>query len=506
MLPRAIGRDYAHPQFPPPIALNDPSPPPVPAQLIRGAIGDFLEAVTKHTETPRELALALGLGVLGTVCQGRFSVRVEDGYFEPLCAWLIAAMEPGNRKTAAMKCATGPLIRWELEKAKAFQKEIKAAESTTKTIKARIDRLRHKAAGADPRQFVQLSKEIEQLEADMPPIPAPPRLMGDDVTPEHLGTLMASQGERLGLIADEGGIFDIIAGRYSNNVPNLDIYLKSYSGSHVRVDRGSRPPIAMDHPLLTVALAPQPDVLRGLADKPGFRGRGLLDRFLYMLPQSQLGYRKLEVRPIRGDVEREYQRAVYELLAVAPAINESGQPVPHVLQCAAEAYQRWKAWQKAVEAMVRPDGKLEGIRGWASKLPGATARVAALMHCAEFTSSAVAHPRIASETMERAISFASILMDHALAVFGSMGAIDAIQAARRLWEVINRARSKIFTARDAWNPLRGTYDRVVAVEDGFEVLIDRNYILPLDTDDERPRKRGRPSRRFIVNPSISEEW
>ena len=79
---------------------------------------------------------------------------------------------------------------------------------------------------------------------------------------------------------DEGGIFDILAGRYSKGVPNLDLWLKGHSVSPLRIDRQdrSRLPIMIDKPHLTVGISPQPDVLASLRDKPGFRGRGLLSQ------------------------------------------------------------------------------------------------------------------------------------------------------------------------------------------------------------------------------------
>ena len=89
-----------------------------------------------------------------------------------------------------------------------------------------------------------------------------------DITPEKLGQTLAENGERLAIVSDEGGVFDIMAGRYSNGVPNLDVYLQSHAGGAVRVDRGNRPPVMMNHPALTIALSPQPDVLRGLTEKP----------------------------------------------------------------------------------------------------------------------------------------------------------------------------------------------------------------------------------------------
>jgi hypothetical protein len=42
----------------------------------------------------------------------------------------------------------------------------------------------------------------------------------------------------------------------------------------------------VQRPCLTIGLTVQPEILQGLAGRPGFRGRGLLARFLYSLPAS----------------------------------------------------------------------------------------------------------------------------------------------------------------------------------------------------------------------------
>jgi hypothetical protein len=69
----------------------------------------------------------------------------------------------------------------------------------------------------------------------------------DDVTAEALTSFLAEQGGRAAVISTEGGIFDIIAGRYSKS-PNMDIYLKGHSGDEVRVDRKGRPPDSFPGP------------------------------------------------------------------------------------------------------------------------------------------------------------------------------------------------------------------------------------------------------------------
>src|SRR5205823_4886856 len=113
----------------------------------------------------------------------RFSVRPEPGYFEPLAWWSAAAMEPGNRKTANFRRFVAPLIEWEQLKGAEIEPKIKQAESEQKTTRARIDKLRQKAAGtANPADYQNLANEIQELEINLPEIPTRPRKIADDIT------------------------------------------------------------------------------------------------------------------------------------------------------------------------------------------------------------------------------------------------------------------------------------------------------------------------------------
>jgi len=51
---------------------------------------------------------------------------------------------------------------------------------------------------------------------------------------------MSENGERLGIISAEGGLFDILVGRCSSGIPNLDLFFKVYSGDPYTVDRITR--------------------------------------------------------------------------------------------------------------------------------------------------------------------------------------------------------------------------------------------------------------------------
>lgn len=497
----------AMPAFPCPIPLDNPKPPALPDDIFDGWLGDFIDAVSLANETPPELAAAFALAAVSAVCQRRFRVRIEQGVFEPVNVWPLCALPPGNRKTAVMLAAAAPLARWEEQKAAELAPLIEQAKSERKTLEARITRLRGDASKANGENFDRLKAELAELEGELPEVPSAPQLFAQDVTPEHTGTMLSDNGERLAIFSDEAGVFDVMAGRYSNGVPNLDVYLQSHAGSFVRVNRGSRPAVNLKHPALTIGISPQPDVLRGLTANKGFRGRGLLARFLYFVPPSRLGYRTGKTVPLPEHVVAAYQGAVMALADV-PAGRDGDREIPHVLSLSPEALSLWRNFWHEVEVMMRDGGRLEHVTDWGGKLPGAVARVAGLLHCAAYTSCVTEVRTIEADTMGRAVRLGRFLIEHALVAFDAMGADAAMEAARDLWKAVEKNRQPRFTARDAWHPLRSKYKRMDAAEPGFDVLIDHGYVAePHQADDGTPRKRGRPpSRMFLVNPALTEGW
>ena len=373
-----------NPSWPELIPLDVPILPSFPLDVLPSALDDMVQATAAHTETPPELAAGFGLAAVASAVQQHIVVEVEPGYREPSSIWTVTALESGTRKTAVASVMTAPLVEAERKECAKAQEKITKIESERETIRVRVKALREATAKkGSSEDFEDKKQEITKLESTMPEVPPIPRLFVQDITPERLGSIMSENGGRIALISDEGGIFDTLAGRYSSGVPNLDLFLQAHAGSPVRVHRGSRPDVVMDHPTLTIALSPQPSVLRGLATQPGFRGRGLLARYLYALPVSRLGYRTLTSQPIPPSVKNLYQGTIETLLKIEAVKDSSGQHKPHELTLSPEAHAEWKEFQYAVEEKMRDGGEYEYIRDWAGKLPGAAARLAGLLHCAE---------------------------------------------------------------------------------------------------------------------------
>jgi hypothetical protein len=480
-----------------PISLESATLPLWPDDVFPGSIQNFVTALGASTETPPELSAMMVLAAISAAAQGKFRVLVKPDYFEPVNVWTCAALPPGSRKTAVQSAATAPLTAWEKVQRDIAAPAIKQAQADDATIREQISHLRKQASKAKGAEFEQLKREIADIEASLPEIPTAPQVWAQDVTPENLGTIMADNSERMAVLSDESGIFDILAGRYSGGVPNLDLFLQGHAGSPVRVNRGSRPSIFMQSPTLTLGLSPQPDVLRGLTDKPSFRGRGLLGRFLYTLPCSNLGYRTLDARPMLPDYRARYEGILTAVLNNSMASDDDGNPCPHILKISDDALQAWQTFAHKVEAGMREGGTYAHLTDWAGKFPGAVTRIAALLHIARYALVRPGDKEISLEDMSAALRMANALSAHALAVFDLMGADPALDGARVVLRWLQREGKAEFTFRDCHYVHKTRYKRAADLEPIIDVLIERHFIRP-----RVAKVAHRPSRMFEINPAI----
>ncbi len=482
---------------PAPVPFDAVTTPEMDATALPLLLGEFIEAVAEGLQVPQELVLGDALACMAVAAQRKFLVVLRTDYGEPLNLYIMAALPPGERKSATVEVCRRPLIDWESEVQEASRDSILSAVSERKTLEKIIDARRNAAAKAKVDQRKAIIEEIKQLERELPEVPATPRLLLDDVTPEALAVFLERQGECAGIVEAEGGLVDILAGRYSKGAPNLDCVLKAWSGEAIHVDRRNGPPIVLREPALTLCLTPQPAVVRGLADTPGFRGRGLTARFLFLLPQSRVGMREVEPRPIPPAVLARYAAKISSILDLPWNTDQTGRPAPYFLRLAPEAYQEWLAFHRDVEGELRPGGDLELIADWGGKLHGAAARLAGVLHL--FAHDAPHVEPISLETMRQALSLAALLAEHARAAFSLMGQDPDIECARHVLAWIQRKRMESFTARDALNGVRGRYPKMEQVNAGLAILVDRAYVFPREAE-ARPGPGRKPSAGYVVNP------
>lgn len=478
--------------------------PPFPAKVLPDWGAAMVEAVAESTQTPPDLAGVVYLGVLAAAAGGRTEVEVQPGWREPVNLYAAPAMPPGSRKSAVFREMTTPLLDAE----RALQESARA-EVSESVIALEIAQEQARRAVAGAAKMDKNSPSADQAKAnaidakamaDAIKVPAYPRLVADDVTPEALATLLCEQGGRMAVLSAEGDLFDIMCGRYGRDgqLPNLGVFLKGHAGDLLLVDRKGREPERIEKPALTIVVTIQPQVLLDIARRPALRGRGLLARVLYCLPPDTVGFRRVQVDAVPDDI-----RSAWHSQVKALALSLAEWTDPAVLMLAPEAHELLAGYQEEIEPRLRASGgDLAELRDWASKLAGATVRLAALLHLATHLKNGYQRP-IEPDTMERAIQLGRYFTEHARAAFRQMGMDPLIGDAQVILAWIKRTRASEFSKRELFRGVQSSdFQKAADLDEPLAVLVEHGH-MRLGESPTITKQGGRPSSpRYVVNPEV----
>lgn len=479
-------------EWPEPVPFDQYSSlPDFPVDALSGIGREIVEIVSEVNQVDAALPACFYLGALSACLAKKARVDLVS-HKEPLNLYLCPIAESGERKTATCEIMTGPAYECQKARQDEMDAVIRDAQVHFKVREKRLEKLQKKAAEDEDSKKREQAKN-EALEAaremDEHPIPVKPDFLVDDVTPEKLGALMAENGERMAVLTCEGGLFEIMAGRYSRDgAGNLDLFLKAHAGDYWGNHRIGREKKTMEAPALTLCLAVQSDVIEEVGRTPHFRGKGLLARFLYAKCESQVGYRERQTTGIPLSLRENYRRHVFSLMDI-PFTNAA-------LRLSQDGQALWDDFYNDAEREMRPGGSLYYLRDWGSKLPGAVGRIAGLLHLAEHGAAGLSLP-ISVDIVSASCGIGAYFKEHAIAVFGMMQEDPRMKLARQILEYVERERPDTFTVRDI---MRHTSIGIREnVDLGVKVLVDRGYIRA-----EEPVKADGPGRpkaaAYRVNP------
>jgi len=479
---------------------------PVPALPLW--LSDFVTAEAEQTQTPPDLAGMFALSACAAACAKRFEVQPKAGWREPLNLYTATVLSPGNRKSAVCSAVTRPLEEFERGERERVGPEVAQAQAEKRVLEARQRDAEKKAANAGAAyDYHALLQDAKDLAAQAAAVSerGEYRLFTEDCTPERLTGLLADNEGRMAILSAEGDTFDIISGRYSEKA-NMGVYLKSHNGETLIVDRVGRRGERVERPSLTIGMAVQPDVIRGLLAKPQLRGRGLLGRFLYSLPQDRLGFRDTNPAPMPFEIAEGYAQGMHYLLSLQASPNtenETGEALPHTLGLSDSSRVQFEAYERQIEADLRPGADMGDMTDWGGKLAGAVVRLAGILHLAEH-----AHParemtyEVSGDAMAGAVALGFYLTAHARATFAEMGADADLDNARNVLAWIARNNQPRFSQRDAYRALARRFKRSEDMAPALSLLCARNYLREIVPDAEG-RKHNKGSE-FDVNPVVFE--
>ena len=228
--PRKVAESAAQAEEKPPEKPPDPAPlfqplvplkpqysdlPSFPVDCLPTVIRNYVNAVADHSQTAPDMAAVISLGVLAVCLQGKYQVEGMPGYVEPLSLYTVVIAAPGERKSSVMRDMTGVIYEYEKEYNLAKEAEIRENRQAREALQRQISALEKRLERKSTPQMEQELQALQNQLADYPVIKQS-RFTADDCSSEALTSLLAGNGGRFAVISTEGGIFDIMAGRYSS--------------------------------------------------------------------------------------------------------------------------------------------------------------------------------------------------------------------------------------------------------------------------------------------------
>ena len=441
--------------------------------------------------------------------QKKYVVHPLPGWDEPPNLYISIVQEPSERKSPTMKEVLVPVYEYETEENERLAPEIATYKAKKEVLENRIrntiNSLSKSGKKKGDEKYLDMGdldtfqNELNQLEEV-----APVRLAVDDVTMEVLGKLLEQNKERIGIMSTEGGIFNILAGRYSDKTV-IDIVLKAYSGDRFSQDRLGRKGQTLNSPLITMLLYVQPIIIKEVMENSEFVGRGLNARFLYSIPPSTIGKRRYRVMEIPEADRAEYVDTVKRLLEIP--VPET----PKAVELDGDADKIAESFFYEIEKEME-DASPE-FRAWLGKLHGTTMRIALSLHCLEHIEKSGEY-KISGETMKNAMQMGRYFKAHAEAAYNIMGLMDSpeVRDAKYIMKRIDSTGLMEIKFRDLYQMCkdRKGMDTRDGMIPGMNCLIEHGFIRVnkgyLNTQNpQNPQKGGRPSEIIYVNPEYIKQ-
>ena len=156
----------------------------------------------------------------------------------------------------------------------------------------------------------------------------------------------------------------------------------------------------------------------------------------------------------------------------------------------------WLDFAQRIEDQQGEGGPLDAIRDWTSKLPGAVARVAALL---ELAAGGLQRDTVGMDAMDKAIRLASRLIEHTKAAFNLLGA-DALESdAIAVLKWVRGNGLEEFTQREAQKGMEARFRSVDKLKRAIDKLRDLDCVR---ITKRRNQGTNKPTVLIQVNPAI----
>lgn len=449
--------------------------PDFPIDYLPPVIADYAKAVADNLQVRIDMPAAYALAVLALCCQQKARIRVTTTWAEELNLYVCIVADPPELKSPVFNQMIEPVKLYTAEYNKAHAAEIKTALDIRDSLITQKNALKGKPGKEN--EIRRLNEQIEKID-----VPHFMKLITTDSTNEALVEMMDENDGSVGIMCDEGGIFDVAGGLYSYNVSNINVYLNGYDGQSIIVNRKTRN-IGIPRATMTIGVFCQKSVLANIMSNRNFTGKGLTQRFIYCLPNSKVGTRK--VRDVNANSFADAQNAYYQLIYSLLKLPNTDKYT--YIQFTPEARQIFADYYSVIESRLAKGGEYEDNHDYFGKFAGRVLRFAGLLHLAKYQD--ISKP-VEIETVASAITLSEYFAEQTKNVLGYEKYNDnAEQLLDKLEQMCRKKHIDTLTVRDINKVMRNRLSRD-ELSEAFEELEMKNYMMHIMPEKSRYNNRS----------------
>ena len=460
-------------------------PVPFPMNSLPDVLKDYITEISRNIQVYPEMCILPALSVLSMCVQGKAEIRNPGGgNTETLNLYTLTIAEPGERKSGVFKALTSPVYSFQREENQRREPLMREYNIKKSLLTKQLETV-SKGKNCNPERAMEISEELDSLE----PV-YPLTLNVTDTTPEALASELIKNNERISILSDEGGIFDILSGLYSSGTPNIDLFLKSYDGSPYNVIRRTQHSINLENPLITFGIMAQTEPFRRAMSNPQFSGRGLVHRFMFAFPESRTGTRTFHSEPVSDKTKQAYKQLIYRLLSMKTPAQ-----IP-VIKCDREAYNLFKDYHDSIERKFHEGNMFEDLKEWGNKQVGRAFKIAGILHLCEHQTDELLN----GDTAFKAINIAVWAEEQALKAFGEYADNEDDKLVKYVLNKIKKNKASKLSKRDIYRMCRGKMKSPEELDEPLEILSDMGYIREINTEYTGTGRK--PSPEYKINPFL----
>ncbi|PTQ79304.1 uncharacterized protein DUF3987 [Nitrosospira multiformis] len=490
---------------------GEPHPvPPFEAEtLLPPVLREWVMDEADRMPCPPDFVAVAAVVALGSLIGARCAIKPKswDDWLIVPNLWGGVVGLPSAKKSPAISAALKPLERLIAQAREKQEAELEVFEANKTVFEAQTASIQRRIKGAvDGAKDVDLSGLKQELQHHLQQAtdgPIPRRYKTNDTTIEKLGELLRDNPDGLLVLRDE--LVGLLSSweRYGREGERA-FYLEAWNGnSSFDTDRIGRGSIFIPNLCVSIFGGIQPDKLTAYLEqiKNALANDGMLQRFQLLVYPD---HRKWEWRDRAPNMEaRNWAFAIFETLAkfdpvawgAAPADEFIKFPHFHFNGPAQELFIKWSTELHTKRLPAEGDSLMAQHLGKFDKLFPALALIFHLVECA----TTGRRGAVSKDTALRAAAWCEYLEAHARRCYGLLADTELCAAQAMAKKLLHGDLADGFTVRDVIRKQWSGLKTKPAIQAGLALLEEEAWLRSEDIDTG-----GRPTRRYWINPRISE--